>query len=780
MATITSAGSGLWSAAGTWDAGVPLDGDDVIIASGHTVTFDVDQSAFVTGIGLTITGTLTHTLASGTYHLHIKTGASVTGAGTWNVGTLANPIPFASKHTITGAAGWYITGASGLTLTVYGAEPTYSYVKLSDGEALGVTVLRVDTDVTADLWADGDIITIANINKNKNVEERTIAVGGIAAGAITVTVGLTSAKIAGSYVCLITRNVRFIHNGTNTQLILNATNGKFTIGGGMWYGDGLRSLFLGGSGVVISGGALSYFGRVLNGGSNCTISGGVFSNGNDLVANADNMAISGGLVCGFINGSVYGGQGGLISGGICAGCTNGVSLTASVAVLDGLFEGNNSGINNSRAIMVYGGTFRNNYNGISTSVMLLLQNATFSGNTRDIDGAYVSAFNVKFSGTIENINYQNLPRPFFSPSIDHDQVSGAFRSWTKGGITTKQAVTVPTGYTNAMQTVLESADNEGFWQKEQSVSAGQSVNLDLWLRKDASMTYLPRVYIFRKRETDPFAGGSSIHTFTMTDSVDTWEHDSYTYANDGAQDETLIIRFQGKNASGNLYSALNVEVINVDLTSVLAHLVDIKGAAWTDESLASITTLLGTLATSAELAALNDLDPAGIRSAVGLAAANLDDQFLNLVSWAAINLDESITEGTIIQIRGNSWTIAIEDLSLSANKQQFAIKYTHRNAALNQAAPTWNVTSPDADSLVFIDSDTGLLYLNGVAAADPTLGSLSYVGTTLTVTLDPAATQLLAPGTYTFGIQSVDALGVVSEAYGGTFTITADIIRSIS
>jgi hypothetical protein len=294
------------------------------------------------------------------------------------------------------------------------------------------------------------------------------------------------------------------------------------------------------------------------------------------------------------------------------------------------------------------------------------------------------------------------------------------------------------------------------------------------------MTYLPRVYIFRKRETDPFAGGSSIHTFTMTDSVDTWEHDSYTYANDGAQDETLIIRFQGKNASGNLFSALNVEVINVDLTSVLAHLVDIKGAAWTDESLASITTLLGTLATSAELAALNDLDPAGIRSAVGLAAANLDDQFLNLVSWAAISLDESITEGTIIQIRGNSWTIAIEDLSLSANKQQFAIKYTHRNAALNQAAPTWNVTSPDADSLVFIDSDTGLLYLNGVAAADPTLGSLSYVGTTLTVTLDPAATQLLAPGTYTFGIQSVDALGVVSEIYGGTFTITADVVRSIS
>lgn len=124
MATRTSVGTGAWGTAGTWDTGIPADGDDVVIAAGHTVTFNVDQSAFTTGIGLTITGTLTHTTTTGTYCLFAKTGASITGAGTWNIGTSGTPIPFAAKHTITGAAGWYVTGASGLVAgTVQAGEP---------------------------------------------------------------------------------------------------------------------------------------------------------------------------------------------------------------------------------------------------------------------------------------------------------------------------------------------------------------------------------------------------------------------------------------------------------------------------------------------------------------------------------------------------------------------------------------------------------------------------------------------------------------------------------
>ena len=44
MATRTSQGSGDWSNAATWDT-APADGDDVIIAAGHSVLMDTDTSA---------------------------------------------------------------------------------------------------------------------------------------------------------------------------------------------------------------------------------------------------------------------------------------------------------------------------------------------------------------------------------------------------------------------------------------------------------------------------------------------------------------------------------------------------------------------------------------------------------------------------------------------------------------------------------------------------------------------------------------------------------------
>ncbi len=72
-------------------------------------------------------------------------------------------------------------------------------------------------------------------------------------------------------------------------------------------------------------------------------------------------------------------------------------------------------------------------------------------------------------------------------------------------------------------------------------------------------------------------GGAGLHTFTMTDSVDTWESDLWTYTNSGTEDVTLVVRIQGMNATGNLYSALDVEQINVDLTGAIAKIDVIDG-----------------------------------------------------------------------------------------------------------------------------------------------------------------------------------------------------------
>jgi hypothetical protein len=85
MATITSNQSGDWSATNTWvDGTVPVNGDSVVIAEGHTVRFNVDMSGFANGLaGLIINGILNFHSGIVTY---LKMNGNVTGTGNLIVG----------------------------------------------------------------------------------------------------------------------------------------------------------------------------------------------------------------------------------------------------------------------------------------------------------------------------------------------------------------------------------------------------------------------------------------------------------------------------------------------------------------------------------------------------------------------------------------------------------------------------------------------------------------------------------------------------------------------
>lgn len=143
----------------------------------------------------------------------------------------------------------------------------------------------------------------------------------------------------------------------------------------------------------------------------------------------------------------------------------------------------------------------------------------------------------------------------------------------------------------------------------------------------------------------------------------------------------------------------------------------------------------------------------------------LSDQMDGIATWSAAAISASYTAGAISEIRGSSWSIPMTDLTLDANKQQFVIKR--------------NVQDADTAALLFVDSATGLIYINGAAgtAGDATL---VYAGTTLTLTVKPGATAQLPVGTFHYGIQSVTAAGAVEEPYGGIFTISGDYVRAIT
>lgn len=560
--TFTSAGTNnLWSNPANWDGGttIPADGDSVTIPSGQTCEYDYN-SAYTTGIaGITITGTLSLTRTAGTYKLFMKAGTTIGGTGTFDCGTSVSPIPFTAKHTITGGSGWYIKGndSTGLTFTCYAAEPVYKYVKLLNSEAVGSKVLEVDTDVTGDLWSDGDTIVIST--NDSSVDVATIATGGIAPGSITITSGLSYAHAAGNYVILRNRNVNILGSGSGYLFNWFAAN-KFMVGGGAITNLGARPVYV--ASGEISGGVFYSSGEGITSFNNSLVSGGVFLGVTETRSFAMGMHLR---MCNNLR----------ITGGLFACQYDMLSQSSNgITILGGLFVQTILGFQSCSNLSIFGGEFVGGQR-LATNISLTIKNATVRSKSNTMYTSGFTAFNTLFAGG-ESYLYTNLPREIYSESTDHNQVAGAYKAWTAGGVTTLQTTNNPTGFTSNMSTVLQNAAIEGYWQKEVLVGAGASVTISMALRKSASMTYLPRIIIFNKASTDPFAGGTGLNTFTMTNSVDTWEYSTYVYTNTGTADVTLVIRSQGMNATGTMLSAVKVDVINVDLTSALTKLDAIK------------------------------------------------------------------------------------------------------------------------------------------------------------------------------------------------------------
>jgi len=139
-------------------------------------------------------------------------------------------------------------------------------------------------------------------------------------------------------------------------------------------------------------------------------------------------------------------------------------------------------------------------------------------------------------------------------------------------VVTSQTAIKPDGYTQACAHALESATYPAFWYKKFTVPAGQIYSIEVQLRKSTSMAYLPRVYLMASIG-NPLAGAAPVDTFTMTNSTDTWESDTFTVDNSaGDYDLDYALWFVGQNATGSVYSAYKLRQLNTDLTLVLENL----------------------------------------------------------------------------------------------------------------------------------------------------------------------------------------------------------------
>ena len=550
----TSVGTGLWSAAGTWDTGVPTNGDTFNIANTHVVTMDVDQSGMAAGMGastIAAGGTLISAAGAGTYHLKMSNYLDV--RGTLQAGTSeAVPLPAIATFTIDfTSSGWGIytnNAAANGAIKLYCLQPTNQYIKLTATEPIAETVLAVDTDVTADTWKATDQIAIVNIDEGKDVEIRTIAGGGIAAGAITITAGLTAEKLEGSYVVLITRNVRIINSNNATDGVIYGSLTKTGYHIGAEFNTCTKGL-VGVRGSEFSGTMATMASNGLDACFALTMSGAMVNGAGSGITSGFQDCIVSGLIGGWANGALS--NFGTLYSGIVAGCTTGI-ITDRHPKITGTVDGCGTAVSSCFRVQMLG-TIKNNVYGVYREGGHVIQ-GTFSNNSGgDLREIYdAKCTNTTFGSATEFFTYDSQERAAYDyvESSNHDGVDNAFKAWCKGGIVTSQTTSPPTGYTIWYEHAAEDTTQtySCFRQFVTVVLPGTAIEVDGKIRiaDGENMTGIAPALQIIDFFDDPLVDSTATpldeDEIPIPTGDATWQDVSVIWANAGDSPRTVIVR----------------------------------------------------------------------------------------------------------------------------------------------------------------------------------------------------------------------------------------------
>jgi len=818
MATITSVGDGLWSAADTWSpSGVPANGDTVIIADGHTVTFDVDQSGFADGVGLTINGTLRFT-TDGTV-TYLKLNANLAGTGSLYVGnSTEDPIPAPAGATPEVATiafnGAYRVTGSFAALEMYGEErePFYAVASKTDNTHI---VLAGSGSLS---WLrEGDVIAISDSTTTGQHDPptETFTVSGYDANTRTITLDAGTPLIRDvnqddctDYCCLISHNIQVI--GGSTQLLQSF--------------DCVSYEFRGIHFSLISYLVSNCFGAHFD---HCSFWGYTFD---------ENSHISMLKSCVIGNASW---------GGFCA--RHGGIATASIFIniyYSALgFTANSATFINCVVCNVNYGAF-----------------GAECGNSQYIDCVDNGTSGVVVRYPLNDIRLHSclllsaseigrdqnrMMNSWIAESLDHDQVANAFRAWCRGGVVNSCADPVPDGWSLGYQHVCESADYPVWRRWAVYVPAGWALTIQIRMRKDTSMSYLPRVQVI-DQYADPLVddGNSALAEQQMTNANDEWESYELTYENNGSTDKPVWIRSLAKNASGNFYVAIDWE--NIDMTvatnvSTLLTRLSADRAEYLD-NLSAGPTALASVCTEERL---GELDAANLPSDIDdiLADTGTDGVLLadsaitaakiatsaitadkiaadaigasELASDAVSEIADAVwDEATADHVSAGSfgkwvadliagvWAYATRTLTQSAASVTSAVSGTTISV---QKAVTWSislsglgalgsydklyftvktgVSSSDDEAIVQIEKTAGLLRLNG-AAATAAQGSLTVddaVAGDYTITVSAVATaQIAVKSGLKYDLKKTYDGTVTAVSGVGTFNVTEVVTLATS
>lgn len=478
-------------------------------------------------------------------------------------------------------------------------------------EASSSTAIEIDQDVSADAeWTRaGALVRIDNINKTLQSEQYTIS--SVSLTAITLSSGLTNAKLSGSFATLVTRNIKILSSATAiSNGIIRYSSGSIIraeIRPGNTTTNGIQDAV----GATLSG-AISSCASGVSAGSGHTISGVITGCATGILNSTD--VVFSGLVSGCTNdlngvngltgtaSAILAGAGtglvnsqGILFAGLIIGCNLGATIGNSNIMLgiitfcitgistgfghrvEGLISGCTTGISAGAgftiAAKIYGCLIA-----LNLGVGLVMLNTDLNGNTTDVTGVIdFVAYNTFFGGSTEFSGYNGIVRGItvFAESFDHDQVANAYRAWCRGGIIDSDTGTVYSGRTRSYKHACESASYFVFQNRTFIVEPGGGLVVQCYVRKSATMAYLPRVWILTPGQ-EPFITGSPAFEDIMTDSVDTWEELNLVYANGGTSPVSITVRTLAKNATGNAFfdpivtvlAPISYDIYNTFLTQV--------------------------------------------------------------------------------------------------------------------------------------------------------------------------------------------------------------------